>query len=378
MEIENTPNGHKLLDVIRIIAFHGESGRLQMTVGSTQGVFFFTNGRLVDANLGSLNGFQAINAAVSMLDAHFSFVPSISPPLSSSITPTERTILKQFFDIETADPDCDHYVRVTDPIWDMTPAQVVPLNDVHDSVAQPDENEIRASINEEAPGLEDNVEQDIREPEKLAEVPLLPGFQSSASKHRAGLYLTILVIFMVVSVVALVTIRSDQRSSTVARQNEPSVDARSDQPVPAEQSAPVVVRNGESSKQSKQSGAVAQDLTGEWKIVNTIQKTAYRSFNNLEVGFRLVINQTGNQFTAKGEKVSENGRSLPASGRTPIQVTGSIEGDRVQATFFEEGAVRKTNGRFVWRIERMGSGLAGTFFSTAAKSSGKSAATREL
>jgi hypothetical protein len=94
--------------------------------------------------------------------------------------------------------------------------------------------------------------------------------------------------------------------------------------------------------------------------------------------FQLAINQTGRNFTAKGEKVSENGRSLPASDRTPIHVTGSINGDRVEATFFEEGTLRKTNGRFVWRTEKPGSGLAGTFVSSAARTSGKSAATKEL
>jgi len=56
----------------------------------------------------------------------------------------------------------------------------------------------------------------------------------------------------------------------------------------------------------------------------------------------------------------------------------SIDGDRVEAIFFESGALRKTNGRFVWRIDQASGRLNGTFASTAAGSSGKSAATREL
>ena len=134
----------------------------------------------------------------------------------------------------------------------------------------------------------------------------------------------------------------------------------------------------EQRKQIEQASSVVENLTGKWTVVNVVEKTSYRSFKNLEIGFRLAINQTGRTFTAKGEKVSENGRSLPASGRTPIHVTGSINGDRVEATFFEEGALRKTCGRFVWRIEKPGLGLAGTFVSTAARTSGKSAATKEL
>jgi hypothetical protein len=37
--------------------------------------------------------------------------------------------------------------------------------------------------------------------------------------------------------------------------------------------------------------------------------------------------------------------TLPAGDRTPIHVTGSIDGDRVVATFVEDGRMRRTNGR---------------------------------
>jgi hypothetical protein len=98
----------------------------------------------------------------------------------------------------------------------------------------------------------------------------------------------------------------------------------------------------------------------------------------MEIGFNVSIDQAGNDFTGKGEKISENGRSLPAAGRTPITVKGTIDGDKVEATFWEKGAVRKTNGRFVWRIDKGSGGLKGTFVSTAARTSGKSAATKKL
>jgi Domain of unknown function (DUF4388) len=391
LDIEESPNGHRLLDVIRIIAFHGETGRLQMTVGSTRGVFFFKYGRLVDASIGSLTGFQAINAAVSMGEAHFRFEPSITPPLSSSITLNERTILKQFFEIETIDPECDHHVRVTEPHWDITPAQVVPLSGVDVSELSRDEPEnmsvVEAQIAEsevgalatEEPPYSPHVERGIAE-----EAPVFSGLLSSPSRHRTGVYLAILVVLMGVSIFALVNRLTDRSLPAVTKQNEPVIAKQSEQEV-AKPSEPIAKQSdtslqvpGRQSKQTEQSRSVTQDLTGQWKVVNHVEKTAYRSFDNLELGFRLVINQNGSKFTANGEKVSENGRSLPASGRTPIQVIGSIEGDRVEATFSEIGAVRKTNGRFVWRIQRNGSGLAGTFVSSAARSSGKSAATREL
>jgi hypothetical protein len=123
--------------------------------------------------------------------------------------------------------------------------------------------------------------------------------------------------------------------------------------------------------------AKVQDLTGDWQVINTVQTTAYKSFDNMKVGFRLKINQEGKEFTGKGEKFSENGQTLPAANRTPINVTGSIDGDKVVATFVEDGRMRRTNGRFVWKLQNGRDQLAGTFVSTAANSSGTSAMTKQ-
>jgi hypothetical protein len=93
----------------------------------------------------------------------------------------------------------------------------------------------------------------------------------------------------------------------------------------------------------------------------------------MEIGFALSIEQNGKGITGSGQKVSENGRTLPAGSRTPIQLKGQIDGDRIEATFYEQGTARKTNGRFVWRIDKAGR-LTGTFVTNAARSSGKSTA----
>ncbi len=131
-------------------------------------------------------------------------------------------------------------------------------------------------------------------------------------------------------------------------------------------------------KKDQKSLNTARDLSGKWNIVNTIETTSYNTYKNMKIGFALSIDQTGTTFTGNGRKVSENGRSLPAGSRTPIQVKGSINGDMIEATFFEDGTARKSNGRFVWRIDKAGRGLTGNFATTAARSSGKSAATREM
>ena len=119
------------------------------------------------------------------------------------------------------------------------------------------------------------------------------------------------------------------------------------------------------------------DLSGQWQLVNTIQKSSYPSYINLQLGYSLSINQGGTEFSGEGEKVSENGRALSATERTPIHVSGSIVGEIISASFIEEGARRTTSGRFTWQVADDGNRITGTFVSTAAKSSGICAGTRE-
>ncbi len=123
--------------------------------------------------------------------------------------------------------------------------------------------------------------------------------------------------------------------------------------------------------------AEVPNLSGEWTMVNTIERTSYPAYANLRVGYHLVITQTGSEFTADGEKVSENGRQMADYERTPIHLTGSVDQSSASASFVEEGLRRKTSGRFAWTVTTDGNQLRGTFSSTAAQSSGPSVATRE-
>lgn len=120
-----------------------------------------------------------------------------------------------------------------------------------------------------------------------------------------------------------------------------------------------------------------QNLSGTWNVLNTVKKTSYQSFANLRIGYRLVISQSGANFTAEGQKLWENGRTIPTKGRTAIHLTGAVKGETIGASFVEQGARRKTSGRFVWRLERAGTRMKGTFVSTAANSSGTSVATKQ-
>jgi hypothetical protein len=225
---------------------------------------------------------------------------------------------------------------------------------------------------------------------------------SSRSRVPPALFATILTILVAAAALALVyrfrgsssttpatvqtsTDAGDQQlpdSSTTPAAVQTSTDA-GDQQLPDSSTTPAAVQTSTSvSDQQVANGtaptSVTPDLTGNWNVTNTIEQTAYQPYKNMQVGFELAINQTGNEFTGTGQKVSENGQSLPGTSRTPIVVRGSIEGDKVKATFSETGATRKTSGRFVWRIDRAKGGLTGTFASSAARSRGRSAATKRF
>ena len=350
----------EIIQIIESITANRESARLEINSSGTYGTLLFNEGRLVDARLGSLSGFQAVNALVALRDVEFSLdhVPPASH--SSTITQSERVVLKRFFGIEAAEPEEHSDVVEPDPEWNTAPEHVVPLEEVE---------EIPQIDIEDMPTVE------------VARVPspLIAGVRPSAFRSKPLLAVSLaLVVALTVAAFALRSkMKARQQTATVAAAvvSEPTPQSRDEaQPVAVESVPPVVsaVRREANKPDEK-----VQDLTGEWRVINTVEKSAYKTFNNMKVGFRLVINQSGKKFTGKGEKFSENGQRLAAANRTPIRVTGSIDGDKVVATFVEDGSVRRTNGRFVWTMQKDGDGLAGTFVSTAANSSGRSAVTKQ-
>lgn len=333
-------------EIIGTLSADGASGRLGILAGGNEGALLFRSGRLVDARIGNLTGFQAINALASMRDARFHFDPSVAVPTISSITPSERLVLKQFFGIDVADSH-----------EQPAPAR---LDEVSETTV------IRSSAPSEVIA-DDPIE-------VAAAVYARPRF-----RYVTVLTLAVLLIAVVAGAVLLrEKFRERSAVASVATKTEP-VATRTEpvttEPVSTPAPAPPAVQEKPGS--NPQPVSDTPDLTGEWRVVNTVDATAYRSFQKLRIGFAVSINQSGTTFTAKGRKVSENGRSLPANSRTPIELKGVINGDRIEATFYEQGTTRKTNGRFVWKIDRAG-GLKGTFASTAARTSGKSTATREL
>jgi hypothetical protein len=318
-------DAHGFTEVIATLLANSASGRLDVVAGGNEGALLFSGGLLVDARIGHLTGFQAINALASMRDARFYFDQSVAvPAIVSSITPSERLVLRQFFGIETA-------------VAQNVPAPVV---------VEPAEA--------------------VSEPAETATIETAAVY--SASPRFRYLLVGALAVLLIAVIAGAVLLREKFRE-----RSSPASVASVEKPT-----EPISLPSGEQPNVDESARPVTPNLTGEWTVVNTVNTTSFRSFQNLRIGFALSINQTGSTFTAKGRKVSENGRSLPANSRTPIELNGVINGDHIEATFSEQSSQRKTNGRFVWKIDPAGGGLKGTFASSAARTSGKSTATREL
>lgn len=116
----------------------------------------------------------------------------------------------------------------------------------------------------------------------------------------------------------------------------------------------------------------AINLTGEWKVVNTVESTSYHRYQGMQLGYRIFLRQDGKEVTGKGEKWWENGKEIPSTAHSAISVEGILDGMALTATFVEKGARRTTSGSFVWTVTPDGRMLQGSFTSTAADSRGPS------
>ena len=114
------------------------------------------------------------------------------------------------------------------------------------------------------------------------------------------------------------------------------------------------------------------NLNGEWKIINIVDSTSYPLYQDMQLGYRIFLQQDGKKITGKGEKCWENGKEIPSTAHSLIVIEGTLDGMILTATFTEEGARRITSGSFIWTVSPDGRMLKGSFTSTAANSQGTS------
>jgi len=87
-------NDYPLADLISILRRQGKSGRLLIEYSIGPCSLYFTEGRLVDAELGSAGGLQAVMIALSQPDAPFNFNPLIQSPNRSINEASEKVVLE--------------------------------------------------------------------------------------------------------------------------------------------------------------------------------------------------------------------------------------------------------------------------------------------
>lgn len=87
-------NDYPLADLIGTLRRQRKSGRLLIEYSMSPCSFYFVEGNLVDAQLNSIGGLQAVLVALSQPNAAFNFNPLIQPPRQSINESSQRVILE--------------------------------------------------------------------------------------------------------------------------------------------------------------------------------------------------------------------------------------------------------------------------------------------
>jgi 1A family penicillin-binding protein len=132
----------------------------------------------------------------------------------------------------------------------------------------------------------------------------------------------------------------------------------------------------EKKEEEEEDEEASSDLSGWWELTNRIQATQYKDYIGLRLGYRIKLEQDGNRITGRGQKSTEDGRSLSGSARSPIRVTGSLDGDTLSLEFTEQGARRSSGGGFTLRLSADRTTLRGSFWSDVAGTKGSTLARR--
>jgi hypothetical protein len=87
-------NDYPLADLIGILRHQRKTGRLLIEYQISPCSLYFTEGNLVDAQLNSMGGLQAVLVALSQPNASFNFNPLIQPPRHSINESSQKVILE--------------------------------------------------------------------------------------------------------------------------------------------------------------------------------------------------------------------------------------------------------------------------------------------
>ncbi len=119
------------------------------------------------------------------------------------------------------------------------------------------------------------------------------------------------------------------------------------------------------------------NISGEWEFTEKTLKTAYNPYQNLEVKYLALIWNEGNRIYGSGEKIYEKNTkeeiNYEGDKRIVIDINGYLKKryfwyDEIVIHYSEEGRKRKSST--IHKIRLKSKKLSGSFFKTAANSSG--------
>ena len=123
-------NEYPLADLISILRRQRKTGRLLIEYSISPCSFYFAEGNLVDAQLGSMHGLQAVLVALSQPNASFNFNPLIQPPRHSINESSQKVIFEllgcwdeKTINVEAA-PGNDREIQAAGQTVNVTPLEV--------------------------------------------------------------------------------------------------------------------------------------------------------------------------------------------------------------------------------------------------------------
>lgn len=129
-------NDYPLSDLISILRHQGKTGRLTIEYPVGPCSFYFAEGDLVDAQLGTMGGLQAIIVALSQPNASFNFNPLIQPPRRSINESSQKVILELLGCWEEKTIDVDQPLAIKERTSNVLPPQAsLELIDAGEEVA---------------------------------------------------------------------------------------------------------------------------------------------------------------------------------------------------------------------------------------------------
>lgn len=115
-------NDYPLADLISILRRQRKTGRLLIEYSMSPCSFFFADGDLVDAQLNTIGGLQAVLVALSQPNASFNFNPLIQPPRRSINESSQKVILEllgcwdeKIIDVEAAQGNGRSFTAIPSP-----------------------------------------------------------------------------------------------------------------------------------------------------------------------------------------------------------------------------------------------------------------------